>query len=263
MTVPPPRPAADISPADWLVGRINLFGDGNWVEQEVGAGFEAYARIFHSVDRYDGGRWADLAARNGRVMHGLALWGYINTAAGHAPADDDRDGWRDINLEGVVGDAQLRALCDVLARHTSTPEVCWLAEWEGWGWIGGGRAVVVSFVTDGPAPPPRTTYAPPNALVASAPLFGLPHRNYHLLSAPIADLPAITDEYLEGDSPSLFWPDDHAWCVATEIDLDYTLVGGSRALIDELVESQQIEAYEVAADAPWGDEINYKREFPD
>ena len=28
-------------------------------------------------------------------------------------------------------------------------------------------------------------------------------------------------------SPNLFWPSDHAWCVATEIDLLFTLVAGT------------------------------------
>ena len=35
--------------------------------------------------------------------------------------------------------------------------------------------------------------------------------------------------------PNLWWPDDRAWCVASEIDLDYTLVGGPDELCVELV----------------------------
>jgi hypothetical protein len=35
-------------------------------------------------------------------------------------------------------------------------------------------------------------------------------------------------------APTLFWPQDHAWCVASEIDLFCTLVAGSNELADRL-----------------------------
>lgn len=43
-------------------------------------------------------------------------------------------------------------------------------------------------------------------------------------------------------SPNIFWPTDRAWCVASEIDFDSTLVGGSQALIEDLVNSSRLEA---------------------
>lgn len=43
---------------------------------------------------------------------------------------------------------------------------------------------------------------------------------------------------------------DHAWCVATEIDLDSTYVGGSEACIEELLANSELEVarLDVAAD---------------
>ena len=38
-----------------------------------------------------------------------------------------------------------------------------------------------------------------------------------------------------GDSPNLMWPADHAWFVATEIDLPWTGIGGSADLVDDLL----------------------------
>lgn len=38
-----------------------------------------------------------------------------------------------------------------------------------------------------------------------------------------------------------WWPDDHAWCVANEIDFDFTCVGGSPALIDDLLRLADLE----------------------
>jgi hypothetical protein len=44
------------------------------------------------------------------------------------------------------------------------------------------------------------------------------------------------------DGPNIWWPDDRAWCVASEIDLAYTYVGGSKELIEEIVEHPALEA---------------------
>ena len=38
-----------------------------------------------------------------------------------------------------------------------------------------------------------------------------------------------------GHSPNIWWPEDHAWCVATDIDLFDTYVGGSRECIKAIL----------------------------
>jgi hypothetical protein len=53
------------------------------------------------------------------------------------------------------------------------------------------------------------------------------------------------------DGPNLWWPNDRAWFVATEIDLVSTYVGGSADLVRAIVASPEIEAFEVAADGPY------------
>jgi hypothetical protein len=60
-------------------------------------------------------------------------------------------------------------------------------------------------------------------------------------------------------SPSILWPDDHAWVLATEIDFDSTLVAGTRALVRELVETPGLEVLPISTDADltWdGDVLN-------
>jgi hypothetical protein len=44
------------------------------------------------------------------------------------------------------------------------------------------------------------------------------------------------------DGPNIWWPDNREWCVASEIDLAYTYVGGSKELIEEIVEHPALEA---------------------
>lgn len=60
-------------------------------------------------------------------------------------------------------------------------------------------------------------------------------------------------------SPNLFWPTDRAWCVATQIDFDSTLVAGTRALIDALLNEPTLDAWPIQPDDPVasdGDHLN-------
>ena len=55
-------------------------------------------------------------------------------------------------------------------------------------------------------------------------------------------------------SPSILWPDDHSWVLATEIGFDSTLIAGTRALVDELMRSPGLEVVAIGIDAnlTWG-----------
>lgn len=67
------------------------------------------------------------------------------------------------------------------------------------------------------------------------------------------------DDVMWAQSPSILWPDDHAWVLATEIDFDSTLVAGTRALVRELVETPSLEVLPIRTDADltWdGDVLN-------
>lgn len=48
-----------------------------------------------------------------------------------------------------------------------------------------------------------------------------------------------------GMSAHLWWPDDQAWCVATDIDLMTTYVGASTSCIDALLTNAELEALPV------------------
>jgi hypothetical protein len=43
----------------------------------------------------------------------------------------------------------------------------------------------------------------------------------------------------------MIWPADRSWLVASEVDFDSTLVGGSAALIEAIVDSPKLEAWRV------------------
>ncbi len=54
-------------------------------------------------------------------------------------------------------------------------------------------------------------------------------------------------------SPNLMWPSDHAWFVATEIDQPWTGIGGSAALLHELLgtDGLDVEPTELSDDPPY------------
>jgi hypothetical protein len=47
-------------------------------------------------------------------------------------------------------------------------------------------------------------------------------------------------------SANLWWPDDDAWCVATELDFKSTYIGGPESLITALVGDRALEVLQVA-----------------
>lgn len=115
---------------------------------------------------------------------------------------------------------QVRLLGSVLERHTQTQR-CWFALWDGW---------------------------PAADRWRGAPTFQLPHRAFLLFAGSLCDDPMA----FAGDDrgPSLWWPEDRAWVVASEVDSDATYVAGSRALVGDLLGSVGLAATEVVRDDP-------------
>lgn len=161
----------------------------------------------------------------------------------------------------------LTALCATLAEHTSTPDSCWFCLWEGYGWIHGSPAVsAILFAAPGDTAAPAEPVSIPPGLpsnVLNGPKVTLPHRNYLLFNGPLdaaGELGSTTPwGSFAPQSPNLFWPQDHSWCVATEIDLFCTLVAGSENLAETLLADTRFEAWRVFPGDPItrdSDEVN-------
>jgi len=120
-------------------------------------------------------------------------------------------------VAGSLPRDEIELIVPLLAAHTATPDACWFASWEGWGDI--------------------------RADVASAPKFDA-LRTYHLLSGPIEAATESVTVHTD-QSASVWWPDDRAWCVATEIDFDTTYIGCDEACRREVLRFPGIEAFVV------------------
>ncbi len=166
--------------------------------------------------------------------------------------------------EGNLPPEQLSALCEILAAHTGASASCWFCLWEGYGWLRDGPAVAACFESDarsnGGINQLVNPMFPPEAL--RGPRVSLPNRNYFLFDGPLdaaTELGWTIGDAFFPQSPNLFWPQDHAWCVASEIDLHCTLVAGSQLLAESLVTDSRLEAWRVDPEdsvAFDGDRIN-------
>jgi hypothetical protein len=61
----------------------------------------------------------------------------------------------------------------------------------------------------------------------------------------------VEDFFVNGPfqfTPEYWWPRDHLWCVCTDYDLEFTVVGGGAAVIDSLVRNEVFECIEVSSD---------------
>ena len=252
----PPAPADSAVPAEWVTARLDVFAD-EWVTGMVGPDFPAYARIFHPLDDGDVQRWADVAELHGRTMHASAEWNRINNSSGEiGEAGGSADGPAIGNLEASA----LSALCAILAGQTRTPDRCWFALWDGWGWQHPGAFGVLRSTTSSEPLSPFESAPPAWQLDMTCPTFTLPARGYRLFGGPIEAATRIghwvTRDWFIPQSPSIFWPDDHNWCVATEVDADCTLVGGSRELIASITSSPLLETLPISRQASRQDTVN-------
>ena len=205
--------------------------------------FEAYARVFHPVVDGEGlrRRWADLAASNGRVAHREMQLHEIGRPLGSPrPERYDRNDWLNRAAWGSLPREELVALSEALASHSTTPGRCWCCVWEGYGQLHGAVAMFTS-TTSGPpvGADPGASIAPGEVL--DGPRVEVPGRSYFLLRGRLSDLAGLFD-FLGGQSPNVWWPDDRAWCVATEIDFAWTYVGASTAAIDAVLAERRLEA---------------------
>jgi hypothetical protein len=215
--------SSDTSQADWVRARLSPF-DSGIVTSVVPEGYPAYAKIFHPAFRGDEAvetvRWSEVAAWSGLPMVSSAQFPDVALPERmpSAPAP-----WSERPDEGTLAASYTAALVETLSAGSSAVP-WWFCVWEGFGW-------------EGPSDP-----VPPE--VREGPRVRLPHRDYLIYHGGPRDAFAFVAD--QRQTPNLWWPADHSWSVATEIDLAWTYVGGSRDLIEALVADPRIEAVPVS-----------------
>lgn len=237
--------AQDLTPAEWIVDRIHAFAVD--VGSIIPEGFPAYARLFHPAARSAGDEeipvsWSEVAAARGRTVHPEMQWANIAGAELDEPSPDP-ELWERGPREAYLPRPYAQRLAELLEAHTSTSERVWFAIWNGWGGLTSDFPNTALLRSDGarrflrrPAPWVRPT----GRSRLSAPTFHLPERDYYLFTGPLDAITTSFDPF--GIPAQLWWPDDRAWCVATEIDFAWTYLGGTEECVKAILADSEIEA---------------------
>ncbi|MFC4428118.1 hypothetical protein [Citricoccus alkalitolerans] len=240
-----------------------------------------------SVDRtlhaYGTTSWGHVAADRGTVFHAGAQWADL----ARADDADSAPSTRETGLEygppeqGHLPSPAMATLAEVLLEHTETPQYLVLGLWPGRGWMDGGSSRFgpgvleatggkTSSVQMPPAFGPRTT----RVIRRGSGLLdvGGGFREYLLvaddgtrLRHPVWERsahPLVAEgEATEEQSPNLAWPRDRAWALASEIDVDTTLVAGSTGLIRAICTHPGLEAAVVRPETDltaFADTVNHR-----
>lgn len=216
------QPAADASAARWIIESLDRQdADGLRVASLMPAIFPRYARVLHPAKRPDGNiaKWREIASQTGRELAPDSTFRQITVPVGMPIPEGPLGAWPSDGApsDGSLPLEQLSHLASVLSRFTEDPDHCFFAVWIGYGY----RAIE----GDGDA---------------FAPTFRTNAVEYYLWEGTLADIRDATG-WIEYHPPNLWWPQDQAWVVASEIDDFSTYVGGSQncirsVLLDEVLE---------------------------
>jgi len=239
----------DLVPAQWVHDALPDFGNllvGSIIPGE----YPAYARILHPAfdDNGEHVPWRVIAERHGVELLALSHWEDIDPDfAGSSPPAPE---------EGTLAREPLTALLSLLANTTTTPDDCWFAVWHGYGDFYAQSSTVLYASTDANFSPPEPDPLP-RLDVSTLPTLHTPHREYYVFRGALTQVFEVqragrrSPDWASGTGPNLWWPNDRAWFVASEIDLPSTYVGGSHLLIDTILDDPALEAFEVFADGPY------------
>jgi hypothetical protein len=263
---------------DWI-GIETDGGPGPLVKEQIPQRFDCYLRLFHPAVEKKGAdvTWAEVSDQMGTVFHPLAQWDCIARSRVRARSPEQWEGGRP--ALGEMSPKLLDLLCSIVSRHTDAVSECFF----GMSTILGKtrRTIAVQRPLElGQLRDYRVFTGP----LCAAGQLGIDmtsasfERSHHRHRAKMtqshpASRSEVSEEhgrpaelsYLnwqEGEAPNLMWPADRRWFVASEVDFDSTLIGGSAALAGELSDAQGLECLAVAPSASLAadaDEINCPR----
>jgi len=131
--------------------------------------------------------------------------------------------WGRVPTEGSLPAAEGKRLVAILRTFTATPDRCYFGVWEGFG-------------------------VPELNAFANEPRLMLTHRAYFLFLGPIDAVTSLSFGTFQ-QTPNLWWPEDRAWCVATDIDLSETYLAATEGCAKRVVADPGLEAYAVPLEA--------------
>src|ERR1035437_6270763 len=219
------RPKMAEKDVAWIAANRRPFSDFA-VRSLVPVVFDGYARVLHPAWAGPGVplRWETVAKWAGRHMHSLAQWDFLFRLKAE-PSDPTP--FVEHPDTGGLPPGQFAALCDLRATHTSTPYLCFVGVWEGYAWLA-------------------------DSEWSASPTLRLDERTFLVRQGPLDIAPAVGWRASNGvfviEPPTILWPTDRSWFVASDPDLDSTYIGGSDALIESLMSHPDLEGWRATVD---------------
>ncbi|MFT3865574.1 MAG: hypothetical protein QM729_14990 [Solirubrobacterales bacterium] len=241
--------------------------EGDWggrVKNLVPQIYEAYARIFHPAtdEAHRPVTWEEVTRRLGTVAHREMQWHAIVGSWDSLNFTDKR--WPGGDPDTIEPPTEvIDALCPILAAHTSTPARVYF-----------GMSTIRSGVAEEWPDAAQYEQTSREWVILRGPLAAVDQialssrHGFRIILYPKGKEPPADyepPEEFRRESPNLIWPEDRAWFVASEYDFDSTVLGGSRALIDALLASPDLEVWEVDGEVSLqedADELNPVPEPP-
>jgi hypothetical protein len=155
-------------------------------------------------------------------------------------------------------------IASVGIRHTSSADQAWCAIWEGHGFDSSTRHIgwrgPIDEATSEWLEQERARLRDENeqrnmairSELGSVPRFAMPHRTYYLVTGAASAVTELRDPAEPGSwqRPDLFWPDDRAWFVATDVDVWSLFVGGDDDFLTEVADRVPTHTEFVPRDRP-------------
>ena len=204
-----------LAEVDWL--RETLKSSALTVASLVPGTFEAYCRVLHPFHQ----QRDDMAAppRWRALAHDLNFT-LDDTAALFDVRESLAMGY--YVEAGSLSAEHTAVVIERLEPATSTPQECTFAVWDGYGNSRQARPTATELI--------------------------LPGRRYYAWPGSITEAAVTTSQSASiWRGANLWWPRDHAWCVASDVDFIWTYIGGSALLIDALLSDERIDSVRVLA----------------
>lgn len=249
----------DVGDAEWVRAALRPWGEnGVRVASLVPAVYPAHGRILHRA--YRGSRavkWREIAAAMGKPFDAESNFAELVEWKWDPLDQSPPEPWGEPEAGTLLPD-QCAAVAGVLAAYTATPDDCSFCLWEGYGWrelehLSARMGFRIPDLDASHLPPPGWTGGPVPVAgrfpVPIAPRVALEHRDCILFRGAATAAGAFRSPPMF-QSPTLWWPADRAWCVASELDIYSTYVACSPAALRALVDHPGLEVLECSPEQP-------------
>lgn len=202
------------------------------------AGFERYVRVLHPawVNVWDEGKlvgqslvpWSTVSEWSAKPLNATSSFQYLSLRS-DGLSWMEREGGGSVPSQGELDNPSIGQLLKHLAEETTTPNEIWMLIWTGYGG------------------PPDSIGLP----VDVSSFLRLTGRQYVLRRGSILSSPGGPDGSAFENPPTFWWPADHSWFVACDIDASSTYVGGSDKLIERILAEPSLEIFPAELDDPY------------